>query len=670
MSRSTLSSSLNSSYRSSRVRFRQDRRRRFRWLLAERLEARFLLTAVTGVVPDANLITAPSGTDISATFDQPINPTTATHDTFVVARQSIGKLTAATASINTSGQAVTVDPTTDLLPGEIVKVTATGGIQSTGGEANVPRVWEFRAEVTSGSGQFVDTGQRVGMNDDGKVGFGDLDGDGDQDVIFGGDQVLLNDGTGVFTSSGQASLGAGQNWDMADIDGDGDIDIVGQNNVFLNNGSAVFTGTAQDLTPGLGGQSVEVGDLDGDGDMDAMVGVAYSGNLVWLNDGAGNFSNTGQSLGTSNSEGIGFGDFDGDGDLDAYVANNGPPDRVYTNDGSGIFTDSNQMLGGFAASVAVEIADIDGDGDLDAAVGNGQDQGPGSSIWFNDGSGIFTDSGQRMNNGTNNPDVALGDIDGDGDLDLYITGLYQASELWENDGSGTFALKQSFPFPGQRPGWVTFVDVDSDGDLDVFEANRFAAGSKVLINQNLQPNVTLGVDSPTITEDSGTATITATLSAAHTAAVTVELETTGTATPTDDYTISGTQIVIPVGSTTGSVSVAAVQDTIDDDDETVIVDIVAVTGGQEAGSQQVTITIIDDDEAVVVPDVTLSVDAAAIPESGGVATFTAMLSAVTTVPVTVDLGTSGTADASDFNVSGTQIVIAPGATRLDHHHCG
>ena len=116
------------------------------------------------------------------------------------------------------------------------------------------------------------------------------------------------------------------------------------------------------------------------------------------------------------------------------------------------------------------------------------------------------------------------------------------------------------------------------------------------------------------------------------------------------------------GATSGSVTVTAVQDELDEPDETVVVDIVAVAGGTESGAQQQTTTITDDDEPPV-PDVTLALDAAAIAEDAGVATFTVNLSQTTTVPVIVDLSISGTADASDFVASATQVTIAPGATR-------
>ena len=105
------------------------------------------------------------------------------------------------------------------------------------------------------------------------------------------------------------------------------------------------------------------------------------------------------------------------------------------------------------------------------------------------------------------------------------------------------------------------------------------------------PTVAIAVDNADIAEAGGVATFTATLSAAATADVTVDLGITGTATAGDDYTASGNQIVIATGATSGSITVTAVDDAIDDDAETVVVDITTVTGAAEAGEQQATTTI-------------------------------------------------------------------------------
>ncbi len=631
---------------------RQHRAPSFRRLMQEQLERRLLLTAVTSEDPAANSFDAPVSTNVAATFDEAINPATATADTFVVASQSGGRLTAADATVTTDGQTVTLDPNANFWPGDRVSVTATSGIQGT--SANEPHVWQFRTGVSAGSGQFTNSGQTLGGDQDGEIWYSDLDSDGDLDFVRAGASVWLNDGNGIFTDTGQ-TLG-GTNGVIADVDGDGDADILEANDVYINDGNGIFAGTGQDLTPAGGALAVEAGDVDGDGDIDAISGIAYSGNIVWLNNGSGTFANSGQSLGSSASRGLALGDFDGDGDLDLISANNGQANRVWLNDGNGVFS-SDQQLGTFEASNQADTGDVDGDGDLDLVISSN----PGTRLYLNDGNGVFVQSGPIINPGTSNEDAQLGDLDGDGDLDVYATGWNNDSEIWTNDGSGNFSLSQNLnPGGFHRSGWVGLFDVDSDGDLDAVQGQRFT-GAVVWINQNLQPSVSLSIDNATIPEAAGAATVSATLSAAHTAEVTVDLGFSGTATATDDYTTSGAQIVIPAGQTSGSVTITAVDDTVDEPDETVIVEMTSAANADRSGGT-VTTTILDNDEAAPLPEVTLSVDNAAIPEAEGVANFTATLSIVTTVAVTVDLGFSGSAAASDYTASGNQIVIPPGAT--------
>ncbi len=644
-------------HRVSSVRCRplRKRRRDVARFCVESLEERILLTTVASVDPPANSHDAAVSTDVVATFDQVVAAATA--QTFVVhGTQSRGQLSESTTSVSASGPVATHDPMNDFFPGETVQVTVTSGVTTAGGAAT-PRVWQFRTENTSGSGQFVDSGQVLGANESNEVRFGDLDGDGDLDTVHGGRVVWLNDGSGVFTDTGQ-SLSGGE-VELADLDGDGDLDVVGFTAVWLNDGSSTFTNTGQNL---LGGLSIDAGDIDGDGDIDVMQGVAYAGNRVWLNDGSGMFTNSGQSLGNSATEGLQFGDLDGDGDLDAFAANNGPDNRVWMNDGNGTFTDSMQALGGFRPSLGVELGDLDGDGDLDALVSN-NDQQLASRVWLNDGGGVFTESGQVINSNSNNWTSQLGDLDGDGDLDVFIGGGSSPSVVWMNDGDGNFSdTGQRLTFPGlRRARGIDLGDVDGDGDLDAWESNTFTGGGRLWINQNLTPSVEISIDSPTIVEAEGLATITATLSAIHTDPVTVDLEISGTATVLDDYTITGTQIVIPAGASDGSVVVTAVQDTVDEPDETIVVGISSVTNGQAAGAEQVTTTILDDDEPPI-PNVTLSVDLPEIPEDAGAAIFTATLSESTTVDVTVELGFSGTASAADYTASATQILLAAGET--------
>jgi hypothetical protein len=132
--------------------------------------------------------------------------------------------------------------------------------------------------------------------------------------------------------------------------------------------------------------------------------------------------------------------------------------------------------------------------------------------------------------------------------------------------------------------------------------------------QATDPSVTLSRDNANISEAGGVATFTATLSEISGDDVTVTLGLTGTATGGGtDYTASGTQIVIAAGTLGGSITVTAVDDTDTEGDETVIVDITAVSGGIEDGTQQATTTILDKLDFGDAPTATQSGFAASYP---------------------------------------------------------
>ncbi len=331
-----------------------------------------------------------------------------------------------------------------------------------------------------------------GSNNTTDIKAGDLDGDGDLDIIEGNtaqtNMVWLGDGTGGFTQL-VSVMGSyyTQSVFIADLDNDGDLDVVCgnasagdvKNRVWFNDGVANFTDAG--LNDSLGSSdtmSVFAADLDRDGDMDFIAGNYAQADKVWINDGAGAFADSGQSLGSYNTNSI-FGiDVDGDGDMDFIEGNNGA-DRILLNDGAASFTDSGQSLG-LADTKHIYSTDIDADGDADIIAANYGDD----KIWLNDGGGMFTDSGQSLSSGLTDS-FAAGDLDGDGDSD-FITGRDGTDYIWINDGSGTFSANaQTFlSIPSDA---VEALDMDGDGDLDIY-VGRYQSNNRVYINNNNHAN--------------------------------------------------------------------------------------------------------------------------------------------------------------------------------------
>jgi hypothetical protein len=155
------------------------------------------------------------------------------------------------------------------------------------------------------------------------------------------------------------------------------------------------------------------------------------------------------------------------------------PDRVLLNDGRGEFTDTGQALGSGVGNDTAESRDIDGDGDNDVVVVNSRD---GAIVWLNqENTGTFVDAGGYFAAGTSFSFELL-DADLDGDFDLITTQRDVGSLLWMNDGAGHFtSLGEEFG-PG-RVFRIGSKDLDGDGDIDfVFGQEEGTGGNAIYFN--------------------------------------------------------------------------------------------------------------------------------------------------------------------------------------------
>ncbi|MHC4822594.1 MAG: FG-GAP repeat domain-containing protein [Planctomycetota bacterium] len=308
----------------------------------------------------------------------------------------------------------------------------------------------------------------------------DFDGDGDLDAFLA-HSILENDGFGFFSTlpGNLPPIPIGLYASSGDVDGDGDRDLLIGNDhkrsqLLLNDGTAAFLDVTSSWPLAYDrAHAIQAGDLDGDGLPEVVVGSELGVNRLLLNDGVGFSLGPDLPHGFERTKDICMADFDGDQDLDVFLVNgswssgyNPEPDRLYLNDGAANLSDASSNLPGFVEhSRSVAVGDVDGDGDEDLLIGIYEDS---QRLFLNDGNAVFTDaSGQLPVTNDRSYDLVLFDIDGDLDLDAFLAHA-SVGYLWSNDGAGNFTDAS-----GQLPAanGVTYAvqvgDVDGDGDLDL-----------------------------------------------------------------------------------------------------------------------------------------------------------------------------------------------------------
>ena len=300
--------------------------------------------------------------------------------------------------------------------------------------------------------------------------------------------------------------GLGSGVAAADYDDDGDIDLfVPQgtgtpDRLYRNTGTGTFEEIAASvgLSDSARSRVALWFDSDADGRLDLIVAnddpAAASAVRLYRQQSDGTFLDVTVAAGLelapivdwTNYEwaGICAGDLDGDGDVDLYTGQWRGPGRLLRNDGDGTFSDDSAAAGVdldvFHHQCAIE--DFDGDGRMD--IYQAVDFAP-NRLWRNQGNGTFVDVAPLwgLDNAFNDMGIALGDYDGDGDFDVYVTNIWvpdsvpaRHNVLFRADGSAgapTFTeVSAAMGVDQGYWGWgTTFLDGDLDGDLDLAETN-------------------------------------------------------------------------------------------------------------------------------------------------------------------------------------------------------
>ncbi|MGQ0552105.1 MAG: FG-GAP repeat domain-containing protein [Planctomycetota bacterium] len=324
---------------------------------------------------------------------------------------------------------------------------------------------------------------------------------------------------------------------VADVDGDADLDLyfvqsgplpVGPaptaarptNRLFLNDGRGRFRdATAQSGAAAQNryGQGVAAGDADNDGDVDFYL-TNFGPDVLLLNDGHGHFVDGTAASGIFDDRwttAATFFDADGDADQDLFVtgyvqidvthplwcgeqrpgyrnychpdAYAGLPPRFWRNLGGGRFRDETESAGlatdprNPGKGLGTIAFDVEPDGDLDLYAANDSVE---NHLWLNDGAGNFLDITLLSGTGVDvqgrteaGMGLATGDVDGDLDIDLFVTNFDDESNtLYRNDGEGLFSdvtIAAGLEGPSRMPvGFGTVLaDFDHDGDLDLAVTN-------------------------------------------------------------------------------------------------------------------------------------------------------------------------------------------------------
>jgi len=385
---------------------------------------------------------------------------------------------------------------------------------------NLPSVTKLY--LSDGAGNFTEVADTpfAAVTADAVI-FSDLNGDDNADVLLKGTDAnfnsliafYTNDGTGTFTEVTGGSILATFNGDMAisDVDRDGDPDILVGGwregfptvKLYLNDSLANFTEVTDSPFIGVEGSTFDFADIDDDGDEDVLVIGFVTGNPfvpetnLYLNDGMGIFTLVADTPFDDLSNGVvAFSDIDLDGHpdllLSGVLSNMNRVIKLYKNDGLGNF--SEVMNTPFIGIGTTTFADVDNDGVEDVFITGWTGSSLSANLYMNDGAGNFTELSGSSFEGLSGSSAKFSDIDDDGDLDilasgyngsgpstkLYVNNLITSTNNSTSTSDFNFA---AYPNPSSIP-QITIKYISDN--YDVLKINILDTGGHLLRTQEIQ----------------------------------------------------------------------------------------------------------------------------------------------------------------------------------------